>query len=425
MKFVLGLWCLLCSVSMRAMDIEGLLFVTNQQRPDYIYLKSFTQQASTDTIKVQPDGTFTISLNDTFSEVKRIVVSNLGLDFLANPRERDVKLVIELNATQLVSFDIIDSKENDAYKQFVVQNSVFELGLMNAVFVQRDLTLLDSVIVTNNGQLEKLKRNYPESFTANFLIHLKTFDTPTSFQDFAKNYLAKITRADNRLLATPLLANHLSFAVKHFSSMTSFSDDKWLATFLNSYNKNLNLKHTVLELMFKNFLYGNKENEMATFIRYLKNTNQVLSSKATQIQVDKLLNEMPGKTITQLEAKDGHGKTFVVNNHFSEHPLNLLFFWETDCTHCSEALPILDRWSAQFAPKGVAFYTLAINDDEGKWKEKLAMLNEDWKNFILTENSKSACFIAYTPTIILTDSKGKIITRLATWSDIEERIKNY
>jgi thiol-disulfide isomerase/thioredoxin len=410
---------------MQAMDIEGLLFVTNQQRPDFIYLKSFTQQANTDTIKIQQDGTFTISLNDTFSEVKRIMINDLGLDFLANPNESDVKMVIELNATRLVSFDIIDSKENDAYKRFLKQNSIFEMGLMNACFINRDLKLLDSVVVANNSQLTKLQSDYPQTFTANFLVQQKMFHEPKSFQGFAKSYLSKMALSDNRLLATPLLANHLSFGVKYFSTMASISDDKWLEAFLDSYNDNLKLKQTVLELMFKSFLYGNKENEMVAFMRYLKQSKQVLSSKATQIQLDKLLNEMPGKTMTELEAKDGQGKTIVVNNQFNEHQLNLLFFWETDCTHCNETLPVLDRLSVQFAHKDVGFYTLALDDEAKKWENKLPSLNANWTNLVLTEKTKSVCFIVYTPTILLLDQKGKILTRLASINEIEQRIKNY
>jgi thiol-disulfide isomerase/thioredoxin len=412
-------------MAMHAMVIRGLLFVTNQQRPDFIYLKSFTQQANTDTIKIQQDGTFTISLNDTFTEVKRIMINDLGLDFLANPNESDVKMVIELNATQLVAFDVIDSKENDAYKRFLKQNSIFEMGLMNACFIKRDLKLLDSVVVANNSQLAVLSKDYPETFTVKFLVQQKLFAEPKTFQGFAKNYLTKIAVSDSRLLATPLLANHLSFGVKYFSSMAALSDDKWLEAFLDSYNDNLKLKQTVLNLMFKNLLYGNKESEMAAFMRYLKQSNQVLSSKATQIQLDKLLNEMPGKTMAELEAKDGQGKTIVVNNLFNEHQLNLLFFWETDCTHCNQTLPALDRLSVQLAHKDVGFYTLALDDETKKWENKLPSLNANWTNLVLTEKTKSVCFIVYTPTILLLDQKGKILTRLASINEIEQRIKNY
>jgi thiol-disulfide isomerase/thioredoxin len=130
---------------------------------------------------------------------------------------------------------------------------------------------------------------------------------------------------------------------------------------------------------------------------------------------------MPTRSIPPIVAQTAESKPFHLDASSVKKP-TLLVFWATWCEPCRKEIPHLIDWQKEH---GSDTNIVGVNMDEDftvaqKLIKKLGINYEnieDKKGKIADE-----FFIVYTPTMVLVDTKGRIVKESNRFSDMKETL---
>jgi hypothetical protein len=266
-------------------------------------------------------------------------------------------------------------------------------------------------------------------------------DTVSVFQEFKRNYWKDIPIGDPRILRTPMFESRVTkymeqivprdpdsmkaeidkFILYGRSDTTMFK--YYVSRFTNEY---MNPKFMGLDVIF-----------LHLFEKYYQ-TNQVtwLDSKDKELIYNRaynLMGNIVGKPAAELNLLDTLARPKSLYSITA--PYTLLVFWDPDCGHCREQVPLIDSlFNAEWNKTGLKLIGVLVDtirkdnshwpavrkkwvqfiaDKKLKgwehWYESLDMRNENIKNNI--PNFRQNYDVYQTPTIYLLDANKNIIAK--------------
>ncbi|MBX9785462.1 MAG: redoxin domain-containing protein [Chitinophagaceae bacterium] len=217
-------------------------------------------------------------------------------------------------------------------------------------------------------------------------------DTLNAYINYKKQYWQDITLSDERLLRTPMFEQRLTryfenVVIRHPDSI-KYETDKFILYsrsnttmfryFINRFtNEYMNPKYMGMDVVF-----------LHLFEKYYL-TNQVtwLEPKDKDLVFNRaysLMGNVLGEPAAELNMLDTLDKK--VNLYSIKAPYTLVVFWDPDCGHCKETVPVIDSMYKNFWQKTGMQLVGVLVDTVRTAKNKLPEVKKHWMEFIHEKN---------------------------------------
>jgi len=138
-------------------------------------------------------------------------------------------------------------------------------------------------------------------------------------------------------------------------------------------------------------------------------------------------NPLEGKAAPAFKLQDMKGKTHILEQYKGNAVI--LDFWATFCPPCQKEMPVLQKISAKWEPKGVIILTInSSGEPEEKIKGFMNRFNLSLPVLLdKTGNVGEAYNVQFIPQLVLVDKSGiikKVIIGLMSEEDLEKEIEN-
>lgn len=418
---MLGLLVLLTNCS--AQSINGLLWNKSGVLPSYIFVRSFLHQQIADTVMVSADGTFVLHNSDTVTHQKRLFVFNQAVEFICNPAEKNVRLLVELDDKSIVKFDVIGSLEQLAFDKLNQANKSFDLQLAMAMVSEAGDSAFRIALEEYGRRLFAVEKEYPHTFTTLKLIPLRKNIQAKTISGYADSLINRIRLFPAVLNTTAYLSQQVRFLMLNVLNAKKENSVYWIEKWLNDIKEDKAYQKFIAELLYQNFLNSGMQDEMQELIKYFMHTDSTILSAPTKQQLIRLEKEMPGNKLKTILVTDSKSNLVQVDSVMNaQQSKSILVFWDLDCSNCNNTLAILQKESEIISKSKVNVYTIALNDDPVRWMEQTQTFPENWKSYIGSTQQLHNWQISVTPTLILTDESGKIISRMENINQMLKRL---
>jgi len=323
------------------------------------------------------------------------------------------------------------SKENKLF--FNYQNKVIELN-SNYQEITEKIKQLDK----KNDSLPALKTEKQEIENSLNGLWKKVV------KEQANSYLAKILSAfndrnldkfkfdDPDMLRTPVYHTMLRlFIKKNINKNSSYIifETRKLMQSLKSLEANYQYVANYL-LNFYNTFYKIGINDVFIFIA----DNYFLPDKANwfnekQLQEistrrNLLAQSLPGQTAPELTMESNHGEFFSL--HQLETKYTMLYFWSSDCGHCTTATKILKEAYEKLKEQNIEIFAVNIDKDTTKWQKKIENLDLQWINcqdINEVSSFREKYYVYGSPLLYFINDKKKILSKLNGEEEIGQLVK--
>ena len=146
---------------------------------------------------------------------------------------------------------------------------------------------------------------------------------------------------------------------------------------------------------------------------YKRVSTDTVDHSEMQKVYDHYINMMPGAPAIDFEMTDVNGKKC----HLSDFKGKAVYIdvWATWCGPCCMEIPYMEKLVKHYAKnKKIEFLSISLDENQKKWKKKLAADKPEWKQFICLDNFQSTLCQEYDidgiPRFLFFDKKGRIIS---------------
>ena len=146
---------------------------------------------------------------------------------------------------------------------------------------------------------------------------------------------------------------------------------------------------------------------------YKRVSTDTVDHSEIQKVYDHYINMMPGAPAIDFEMTDVNGKKC----HLSDFKGKAVYIdvWATWCGPCCMEIPYMEKLVKHYAKnKKIEFLSISLDENQKKWKKKLAADKPEWKQFICPDNFQSTLCQEYDidgiPRFLFFDKKGRIIS---------------
>ena len=358
-----------------------------------------------------------------------LIVDNGYFDFLI---DKEQSFSLSSDTSNLIKhMKVSGSKENKLF--FSYQNKVIKLNnklreiskKIESLDKQNDsLAILKiqkkEIEDSLSGLWQELVKEQPNSYLAKIL---------TAFNN---RNLAKFKFSDPDLLRTPVYHTMLRLFIKkniNKSSSYIIFETKQLLNSLKPVKANYQYVANYL-LNFYNSFYKIGMNEVFVFIA----DNYFLAKKAdwfnekqlTEINKRRnlLAQSLSGETAPELTMESNNGEYFSL--HQLESNFTMLYFWSSNCGHCTTATKALKKAYSDLQLKNIEIFAVNIDKDTTEWKNKIENLDLQWINcqdINEVSNFREKYYVYGSPLLYFIDNKKNILSKLNGEDEINKLIE--
>ncbi len=388
---------------------------------------------------LQPDGSFSQVLNKPKAGQYRLRAwsqTDKWVDFIlpdSLPVTLNMRLEVNYESMDGQSVRISELPENDLY-----------VDLMNAR--QRMLLRRDSLGAQTNNDLASFNRlcreviaqhrNTMAADVAALLVEPTPADHPTkpalaklTANEFAKAHaLEGIPFHHNHVLAHNLFVKSLNRYFKYFDRDTAGN-----IAFIQGVMSRRNGNDAVDGYLFKYLLDKMIDYRQEGGLTYLLSwyapdcTDEHPLPSSLRLLLLGLKNCVPGKISADLALPGLDGQPVKLSEVCAQHPLTLMLFWRSTCSHCREFEPELVKIYEKYHPLGLEVYALSNDRTEQEWKDFLQENPMPWINVYIPPEQRATVAQFFpapsTPTLISLDKQHRVVSRLISRSTLETYIE--
>ncbi len=409
-----------------------------QMQPDTIWLegKFLPGCAIPGTIKVaehnelnSPWRQATVNSNGEFkyaiylTEPRRIALrteKKASYDFMATTKEKVYKIEITCS-NGYEKIELKGSAEEVPYRQFSNANKKFRSDVdditKNDISKPEVFTQLKNTFIEYQKTLDGIATANPKSFTATFLCAAEKLPEGSlnSLESLRKNFLNREVFASpylyNDFIGQRIIANYSSIRDKKVDPYETI--DKLMKTGA----KNQEAAKRLQQITYNIFYFRHEENLVTAYINWAANNAASMYNQSVKMQLQRLQNVIIGKQMIEVELKDPSGAPKKLSDVVKSGKLTLLIFYSPTCSHCQEEIPqIVPVWEAN-KNKGLKIYCAGFDATDAEWdwfiKNKAST---EWTHVFEPSDGSppsSRYVVNYTPTFILINKEGKIVSRFA------------
>lgn len=153
----------------------------------------------------------------------------------------------------------------------------------------------------------------------------------------------------------------------------------------------------------------------SAFEAYKKTTTHQDKVKELQPLYDKIINILPGIVAPDFALMDVNDKPLKFSDVIGKGKVVYLDVWATWCGPCCAEIPHVEELVKHYAGNpNIEFISISLDDNIGKWKNKLKADKPEWRQFVAPDGMKSELCKEYQitgiPRFMLFNKEGKIIT---------------
>ncbi|MFY7970835.1 MAG: TlpA family protein disulfide reductase [Flavobacteriales bacterium] len=132
----------------------------------------------------------------------------------------------------------------------------------------------------------------------------------------------------------------------------------------------------------------------------------------------------PGNKIPNLTCPTLDGKVMSLHEVCKKNTYTILQFWRTNCSHCKEFEPELEKIYQDFHQKGIEIYSVAADKEEQVWRSFEQQNPKPWISTYLDganrKDFNKRFPVPSTPTFFLLDQNGVVVNRMIMRSKLRE-----
>ena len=366
------------------------------------------------------------------AEPRRIALrteKRANYDFIATTKKKvyDVDIACFNKVEKL---ELKDSEENAAYHPFGLANRKFRNEL--DTYAEQDISnaetfgKLKAVIQEYQKEIAGIAAAHPKTFTASVLCAAEVLPEGSlaSADALRKNFLKREAFADphlyNDFLAQRIIYNYLAIRDKNADS------NELIETLMNTGAKNPEAAKRLQQITYNIFYNKKEEGLLMSYIKWAEANPDAMHNPSVKGSLARLGKVMPGNEILDIQLNDPSGVARKLSETAASSKLTLLVFYSPTCNHCQEDIPKLKPVWDQFKAKGLKIYIVGFDstNDEWDWFIKNKAYSEWTHVFDQSQRVSYQYVVNYTPTYVLIDSKGKIISRMADLAHVQSEIPN-
>ena len=441
----------------------------------YLYLgyyfgdKKFLQ----DSALIQADGSVVFSGPEMLTGGLYIIVDPAKKRFfdLLIDKEQSFSITID---TAFVLTSVTGSAENNHLEEYKKATGRFFRNYQQwqsqlaAAKTRTDSTAIQNKVNVAAQEAQQWRDSFslahPESYLS-LLFHLMkepTYriegsrtrqDTLTAYYDYKKRYWENISFGDDRLLRTPMFEQRLTkymdqVVYRHPDSLKAEIDKFILYSrnsktmfryYINRFtNEYMNPKYMGLDVIF-----------LHLFEKYYL-TNQVdwLEPKDKELVYNRaysIMGNIVGEPATDLVMLDTADRK--TNLYSLQAPYTMVVFWDPDCGHCREQVPVIDslyhkEWK-RLGMKLVGVLVDSIRTDKSKWpavkanwtryirEHQLSNWTHLYQSFDMRQEElkknlpgfRQTYDVYQTPTIYLLDKNKRIVAKKISPEQVHDFLK--
>ncbi|OIP01833.1 MAG: hypothetical protein AUJ98_02970 [Bacteroidetes bacterium CG2_30_33_31] len=261
-------------------------------------------------------------------------------------------------------------------------------------------------------------------------------DSAYIYQYYKAHFFDDFNFADERVLRTPIYATKLT---KYFTKVLLQQADTLIKEADRIIAASKSNKETYKYCIWY-FTYETETSQImgldAVFV-HLVNTyyktgeaywvnETVLKNIIERADVlNKLLLGKPAPNMVMIDTNNNLASMLSIKSKYT-----ILLFWDPDCGHCRQEIPLLRDWMKENKDKyGVEIFSICSDTNLIKWKTFINNFQiRDWINVngtrSATENYHDLYDVISTPTIYLLDKDKKIIAKRLAYEQLVNFIKN-
>ena len=280
-----------------------------------------------------------------------------------------------------------------------------------------------------NDKKEEILENHPETFYAYILENMKdpeypkikndegNVDSMKSFMAYKRKFLNSVNWSDDRLLRSPVYKNKLTTYLKELTAKnpdsivraadqivsrtdTSNKTFQYVVNYItNKYEKSkiMGMDKVFVHMAEKYYLSG-----MADWV----SDGQL---QDIEKRVKRIRPNLIGKKAPRLTMENINGNPVALYD--IDEPITVLFFWDSDCGHCQDAIPKLKDVYNKYNEQGLEIFAVNIENKQESWKDYVNGNSLPWIN--VQDRYNKSRFRSYydvysTPVIYVLDDNKEI-----------------
>lgn len=370
----------------------------------------------------------------------------LYVDILFNYENIDMITSYEAPFEDMV---VKESVENKKYFEFLHLKSIYrtKLSLLLSLYdlygpgdqffphlyhelveLQKDYN--DSLLVLSDADPEMLSSSIISTYRE------PVFDpkeNPDLDEFMRENYLEPISFDDPRLLNSPVITNKILTYLSFFriqSAQQEEQEEAFIQAVDNimaevSYNEEL--YDFVLNYLIDGFERFKMERVLVHIAdNHLTGECKTENEEIVKERLDAYKRMAEGNKVPDINLLD----PFDVPHRLSDVTSDriLLIFWSSECPHCTNLMPRLNKWYKEEKNSSLEVYAVSIDKSRADWEE-FVLLNElEWINVYDPDGWESKISRQYnlyaTPTMFLLDSNREILAKPVTFREFLKAVRN-
>ncbi len=365
------------------------------------------------------------------TEPRRIAMrteKKANYDFIATTNEKIYQ--VDINCFNKVEkLELKGSAENTAYHPYALANRKFRNEIDS--FARQDISnpevfaKLKNKITEYQKSIDGIASANPATFTAKVLIASEKLPEGSlnSAESLRKNWLQREAFANPQLYndfqGGRILSNYLAICDRKADQFEVV--DRLMKIGV----KNPEAAKRLQQVAYNNFYNRHEEELVIAYIKWADANPTAMYNQSVKMQLAKLKKVMPGSQLIDITLNDPKGTPKKLSDVVNSAKLTLLIFYSPTCDHCQLEIPQLKPIWDQYKSKGLKIYIIGFDAtaEEWAWFIKNKSYPEWTHVFEYPGYHPSDIYVVnYTPTFILIDSQGKIITRLPELEDVKSDI---
>ena len=290
--------------------------------------------------------------------------------------------------------------------------------------------LLEQYFSVHNNNLKRLQEAYPRTVTGTVFAPACTLPASLPQHNITDSLVPFMLHNPGwnnpQWYHTDMLVSMLTL-VERFTHMADSTAKKHLVELLlDNTPVNDTAAKDYQQIVYDFFLFRLDEQALRFYANWTEANKDKMINAAQQYKMKKMQSVLPGSPLPDIQLKDGDENERALAEVVKKNKYTVVLFWSVDCDHCLQELPRLISFYQKYHARGVEIYAVAIDCEKEKWAKFIKEKHLEWINVFEPEDRGDVAgeyMITYTPTLVLGDSAGKILSRYGNLEQIENIIR--
>lgn len=372
-----------------------------------------------------------------------IIKGGIGITFIVN--EALVSLQTDWRNTANV-FEVINSEENQYWIGYMKKREeIFDkLNLLHPITIRYDRNspfyeAAKQEFYEVQQELQIYLKSVPESTLAYQFIkadlrpalaHDRSFGEQR--KDFQEKWFDGFNWSEDRLLNSDIVVNKVDgfmglFADRNLSPEQQENEFKrGIDMILSQTQENSKMHEFVLSYLVRKLEQFGMENVILHIAENYADSGDKCEKESSDSEIINRLKKYEQMRIGQfaplISSFDGKGQNIEVLDQLSEK--NLVIFWSSQCTHCRQMIPDLNKWYETAKKSGWTLISISLDKDQQELAAAIKDLGINYPVYSDFKGWNSAAALDYnvsaTPAMFVLDKERRIIGKPNWISELKE-----